>query len=217
LDRAAFLAAAAEAASSFSTGRPQPGSTSIVGRQFRVRIPFGCYGPSPTGQEDQTYWRSDPRHRSITVGARPQVWTASPLRVAIDPLGTAEAIEGFWIPRPWITTDDCPRFARPSGDGRGPPSDPTVGLVALYGKEAPRTQRRDGRPYEMTKSAPESGTSGPYVLVLSGRVRGFADGAAFRCTLASPDQPPACLAAVEFSRVAIENQASGELLAEWPA
>jgi hypothetical protein len=215
LDRAGFLAAAAEAADAYATGHAQSAAIPLIGRQFVVRIPFGCFGPSPSGQEDQAYWRSDPARRAITVGVRPQVWTSSPLRASIDPLGAAEAIEGFWLPRPWIRTDACPRFARPSGEPNAPRATPTVGLAALYGKDAARTQRRDGRPYEITKAAPDAQPPGPFVLVLSGRITGFPDGASFRCTTTSPDLPPVCVAGVDFSRIAIETQGAGETLAEW--
>jgi hypothetical protein len=214
LDRAGFLAATAQAASAFAAGKPAPELGSLIGRQFEVLIPFGCFGPSAEGREDQAYWRYNEAKGSITVGARAQQFGEAPWRGVLDPNRTAEAIEGFWVPRPWITTEDCPQ-ASPAGPRGLASSSRTVGLVALYRADTARTKRRDGRPYEVTRPIGNGHALGPYVLVLSGRITGFPDASAFKCLSNSPDQPPTCVAAVEFGRIAIEVSANHEVLAEW--
>jgi hypothetical protein len=213
LDRAGFLEAAAKAASDYAAGSAQPLAADLVGRQFELRIPFGCFGPAAAGAEGQTYWRDDRAHHAVTVGVRAQDWTAAPWRGALDPHAEAEAIEGFWIPRPWLFQDHCPRAG---GAAAAAAAGPTVGLAALYAKEGSRTERRGEKPYEITRpTADGAAPPGPFVLVLAGRIAGYDDGAAFRCLPTAPDQRPACLAGVEFTRVRIEAAKGGEVLGQW--
>lgn len=214
LDRAAFLDAAGRAASDFAVDPTRPLAASLVGRQFTVRMPFGCSGPTPAGLEAQAYWRDEPARKSITVGARAQSWTDADWRSALDPKDLAETIEGFWIPRPWILDSRCPS---PDGAADTPEGlAGAVGLARLSGSTAPRTERRSNRPYEVTRPAPTNGaTPGPFVLVLTGRISGFEDGAAFRCLPAARQQRPACLAAVELASVKLETLENRELIAEW--
>src|SRR5688500_17158142 len=72
MDRAALLAAVAEAASAAAAGAPMPEPIqSLDGRQFEVRIRFGCRGPAPDLSERWLGWSFDPQERRIRVRAMP--------------------------------------------------------------------------------------------------------------------------------------------------
>lgn len=111
IDRASLLAAAAEAASATAAGAEAPASLrSLDGRQFELRIRFGCRGPSNDLEERWLGWSFDPAARRIRVRAMPTISKDVPLvaRITGDRF---EAVEGFWIPRPWLLQPICPAAA----------------------------------------------------------------------------------------------------------
>ena len=111
MDRAALLAAVAEAASAAAAGAPMPEAVqSLDGRQFEVRIRFGCRGPAPDLGERWLGWSFDPQERRIRVRAMPTLSSDDPL-VKQMATTTFEAVEGFWIPRPWLLQPVCPAAA----------------------------------------------------------------------------------------------------------
>ena len=111
IDRASLLAAAAEAASASAAGAETPESLrSLDGRQFELRIRFGCRGPSAELDERWLGWTFDSEKRRIRVRAMPTISKDVPLVARI--IGDAfEAVEGFWIPRPWLLQPVCPAAA----------------------------------------------------------------------------------------------------------
>ncbi len=219
LRRGDLVAAVARAASAYSAGEAYPSSDqALVGRRFEVVIPFGCSGPTPA-TADPARWDFDLPKRTITLTAQPQIWTETPWVRALLGDATYDRVEGFWIPRPWMEGERCPKpRTPPPGAPPAAPSEPGVGLVRLFDAEASRAGRRDARPYEVVRKADEAElatTAQEYRLVLSGRVSGFTRREPIKCHAASIDQRPACLIAVEIDRVAFVEPATGEVLAEW--
>lgn len=240
LTRSEVLARVASAASAAAAGVAEPaGREPIINRPFRLRIPFGCDGPASSAAGQQAYAEFDATRRTLKLVARPAVWTDLPMIRRLLPEGDVEAVEGFWITRPWTDSETCPPRREPAASAPTTPSDPaqasapargpaivappasppeTVGLARLFAPGASRVIRRDGRPYAFVRKVPEgeAPTSAKgYRLVLEGRVTGYPDGRAVRCRSESPDRRPVCLVAVEFDRVAFEDGETGAVLAEW--
>lgn len=150
-----------------------------------------------------------------------------------------EAVEGFWIPHPWMFEAACPVAAVPApseappgknsaAKGEGdPPRDvelaprnvgPNIGIAQFFTATDSRTQRRDSRAYEASKILPaDKGiSSSGWNLVLSGRLKSLEGKGVIRCSTAKgPDQPPDCVISADFDTVWIENPETGERLAEW--
>lgn len=245
LTRSEILARVATVASSAAAGvAPPAASEPIINRPFRIRIPFGCEGPAASPAGRQAHVEFDAARRTLKLVARPAIWTDLPMIRQLPVAAEVEAVEGFWIPRPWTDSEACPprrevetaapvtpvtpaspaKAAAPAAapaaaEAVAPPPPPeTVGLARLFTAGGSRVFRRDGRPYSFVRKVPEGETGAPaqgYRLVLEGRVTGYPDGRAVRCRSDSPDRRPVCLVAVEFDRVAFEDGATGAVLAEW--
>ena len=111
LDRASLLAAVAEAASATAAGSEMPEEIrSLDGRQFEIRIRFGCRGPATDLGTRWLGWSFDAEGRRIQVRAAPTISKEDALigRIGGDQF---EAVEGFWIPRPWLLQPVCPATA----------------------------------------------------------------------------------------------------------
>ena len=180
-------------------------------RRFELKLPFGCAGPDlDTAGSGYTF---DGAKKTLRVWVRPEAWSEAEWAQAL--LGEpAEALEGFWLRRPWITTEGCP--PQPGAVGPVEPSPETVGLVQGFTEGSSRVLRRDGRAYEITKrwegAAPPG--EGGFRIVLTGRIAETPASQPIRCRSPHPDRRPVCLVRVEFDRVALET-AQGEMLAEW--
>lgn len=222
LDRRALLDGLRRAASTYASGAPVEGTDTLVGKRFSVAVAFGCLGPEPGTEgmsEGLARWSWAPESRAIRLSMTPGDWTGSAL-VAGTGEDTWEAVEGFWITRPWMEEGGCPASgADPLARGPAAPSPQTVGLAAVFEADGSRLERRNGRAYtfavrpgdeDQTVSAPDGG----FQLRLQGRIDAFPDGRAIRCRAAGPDQRPVCIAAVRLDRVAFED-ARGEALSEW--
>lgn len=221
LDRSAFLSAAADAAAAWAEGAA-PGRDSLAGRTFSIVTAFGCSGPAPetTAVADgRARWSWVDDQTAIRLSASPGDWTGSALIAAADTPTEWEAVEGFWITRPWTSAGGCPSVRRdPLLSGPPVASPETVGLVAVHTAQSSRLTRRNGRPYVHVvrgegDAAPTPSPNG-YRLRLEGRLTAFPDGRAFRCRAAGPDQRPVCIAAAQLDRVAFETP-DGAVLSEW--
>ncbi|MBX9615216.1 MAG: hypothetical protein K2X25_06435 [Caulobacteraceae bacterium] len=219
LDRRALLDALRLAASNHAAGARSEGPDALVGKRFSVSLAFGCEGPQPVveGQaEGLARWSWAPERRAIRLSMTPGDWTRSAL---VDGTGW-EAVEGFWIARPWLEGPGCPApITDPLTSEQDPASPQTAGLAAVFETGGSRLERRDGRAYAVSvrpDGAAEAVTPPPdgYRLRLQGRIGAFPDGRAIRCRSAGPDQRPVCIAAVRLDRVAFE-EAEGSSLAEW--
>jgi hypothetical protein len=211
LGRADLLAAVAQAASAAAAGAPAPeAATGLAGRRFSLRLPFGCAGPQSDAWAGFEY---DAGRETLRLSARPETWTDQPwVRTLVATDGT-EAIEGFWIRRPWMLMEGCPAVAPLADAAQG---DETLGLVQVFDADGSRLARRSGRAYQATEkmSAEPRPGQGGFRLALEGRVAATELRGPIRCLAASADQRPVCLVMVEIDRVAFED-ASGRRIAEW--
>ena len=223
LSRGDLVAAAAGAASAYAEGRKVAGDDQLVGRTFSIRLPFACGAPlgPVAGAQDApglAQWRVGDGGKTIALTLTPADWTeAAWLGGAGD--GRWEAVEGYWIPRPWLAAETCPKVTGdPLATALPAPSPQTLGLAALHEAGSSRVGRRDGRAYTFTvrgaggtvPALPEAG----YRLRLEGRVEKFDDGRAIRCRAQGNDQRPVCVIAVKLDRVAFED-AAGAVLSDW--
>lgn len=108
IDRAALLMAVAKAASATAAGIDGTvDQRALDGRPFELRIRFGCRGPSPDLQEAMFGWRLDDESGTLRVRATPTI--SSDEHIVQQIAGEDfEAVEGFWIPRPWLLQPVCP-------------------------------------------------------------------------------------------------------------
>jgi hypothetical protein len=219
LGRREIIEGATLAAASYAAGEASAtDQSSLIGRRFSLRIPFGCDGPQASPGSAQAFYEIDAVRRTIKLVARPGDWTALPAIQQPPAGGDVEDVEGFWLTRPWSYAEACPaRRVAPV------PATPTavaaqvLGLAQVFHKEGSRLLRRDGRAYEFVQKAPgdlPTPPAGAYRLVLEGKVVGFGGGRAIRCWSETPDHRPICIYGIEFERVAFED-AAGQMLAEW--
>lgn len=174
-------------------------------------MPVGCAGPTDAGSIRYSY---DADKQTLKLTAQPQIWSEAAWAQALADRDRIEAIEGFWIRRPWLLTDACPM---PGADQTSASSSSeTLGVAQAFAEGGSRVLRRGRRPYEATVRLDPgvAPTPGAWRLVLKGRLGGGAGGP-IRCRLESPDRPPGCLILVEFDQVAFEA-ADGAVAAEWP-
>lgn len=217
--RGDILAAAADAAAlqAEPVGMPAPAG-GLVGRRFRLRLPFGCAGASATEPAQGSYFTVDPGAETMRIVIRPETWTGSPLVSAPGEEPQPEAVAGFWVSRPWLRSEACPRAsADPLAAEAARPSPETVGLAVFYEAGASRAARGDAATYQTVVNL-EPGRGPPtdgLRLVLEGRVTGFEGGRAFRCRSNHPDQRPVCIARVQIDSLAVESPGGRGPLATW--
>ena len=235
VDRAELLRALDSAASAFAAGQPDDGAD-LNGRRYSVRQAFGCGGPAPAGATRPAglaSWTWGPRNQTIELALQPADWTGDLGAEAGD--GDApEAIEGFWLARPWMRADGCPAAAvdppapapedavpTKAGTTRAPPTLPaqrqTAGLASVFAQGGSRVGRRDGRAFTHTirgEDGPPAAPVGGYRLVIEGRFTASPGGQTVRCRAGGQDERPVCMAASTIDRVVFET-ADGQQLSEW--
>jgi len=220
LTRKDLLDAAAAAASDYAEGRNSTTGQSLVGRTFAVRIAFGCKGPGATGSADagigQWSWGDD--RRTIRISMQPADWKESAMIAQAKADKTWEAVEGFWIPHPWVTSEECPTVSGDPLQTSATASPQTLGLAAVFDAGGSRISRREGRAYEFTVraegEAPLPAPANGYRLLLEGRVEPFPSGRAIECRSSAPDERPVCVVASRLDHVAFEKP-DGTRLADW--
>jgi hypothetical protein len=157
IDRATLLAAIAEAASATAAGAQLPETVrSLDGRQFELRIRFGCRGPATELRDRWLGWSFDPDKRRIRVRAKPTISIDDPLVAELSG-EEFEAVEGFWIPRPWLLQAVCPAAAAvQSSPGEGQAEIPANSSVAANQRQpaANATASSGNRPEESETWAP---------------------------------------------------------------
>jgi len=214
MDRAQIIAAVAEASEAYALGRPYPETLAkLVGARFEARLPFGCAGEAP---DAAVGYRVDAKRRTLTLRAQPQTWTQTPWIRALAAPAPVEAIEGFWLRRPWISSDGCPAIRAPTAASTQAATPETLGLARLFAPGASRLLRHGEKGYEVVlKAEPGQIRLQGFRLVLAGRIGDFGDHQPVRCRSDGPEQRPVCLLAVEFDRVTFEDPVSGAVLGEW--
>lgn len=220
LNRTELVEAANLAADAFATGaQPATGKSPLVGRTFRLDIPFGCDGPRTGADGAQAFAEYDIDKGALRLVARPVDLSTLPLVKALPEASKLEAVEGFWAPRPWAMSESCPPKRKTELPATPtPPAAQTLALAQLFDTGSSRLSRRGARPYEYVIKVDKADTailSHSYRLRLEGRLVGFQDGRASHCWSESPDHRPICLYAVTYDRVAFLDGDTGETLSEW--
>lgn len=219
LGRPDLIALAALAADAAATGKaPASEVGESAGRRFEIRLPFGCDGAADAADTAPMRWRYDPEDGALRIHVAPVAWSAEDWWSTDAPAGV-EVIEGFWITRPWTSSEACPAGARPAASGTEAVTLPgqTLALGQIFFAEGARRDRRDGQPYETIVRVPEDqlDASQGFHVRLSGRIARGPTGPV-RCRQpAGAEQRPICLVSVVMDEVAIENPATSETLATW--
>jgi hypothetical protein len=235
-DREGLLLAAMHAASDAALGRiDKEKQRTLDGKRFELRLRFGCAGDG--GGDRSRGWAFDEKRRKLSLRVEPEISGDTPLVHALGEEGY-EAVEGFWIRRPWMLAADCPvppaePSAPPSAASPGstpadakpgatPPSPspspfPHIGVAQFFSGTDARTHRRDHRAYTATKVLADgvSPSQAGYDLVISGRLRRLASGLVIACLNRDTLSPPDCIVSVQLDSVAIENPVTGESIAKW--
>jgi hypothetical protein len=208
MDREAMLLAAVRARSAAATGADDREAQRPLDRQrFEFRMRLGCDILAP-GAPDTAEARFDPQGRRVQLRTSPNVSIENPLVAAIGGDGV-EAIEGFWIRRPWLLSPAC---AGAESSAR------EFGIVQFFTQQDPRTERRDGRAYRIAAELPEGSTAptpGSWDLILRGRLRNWGGDRVILCRPASEGATPTCLISVQFDEVSVEEVGTGRSLASW--
>lgn len=249
LGRSDLLLAAIDAASDYAAGADDSErQKELAGKKFLFRIRFGCDGPSSDSKIAPFGWSLNEQTGALKAQATPDL-SLENAPIAKLAGETYEAVEGFWIRRPWLLTATCPKRPKPAEPPLAPPEEakapPTatkeskakapepaspaaeaakpadsqdfaVGIAHFFTQSDPRTARRSGRPYEVTKRLKEGNRpSGGFDLVVSGRLTALPNGRVIACTRSKPDVRPTCVISVEFGTVSIERVDTHEKLGEW--
>lgn len=222
LTRGDLVSAAGQAASDYAEGKVFVTADPLIGQNISVRVPFGCTGSTPvettkSEREGLAGWTWGADRKSIQLQMTPGDWVHSALMGGKDASEKWDAVEGFWIPRPWLASEACPAIKSDPLQTTAPlASAQTLGLAAVFEAGGSRVGRRNGRSYEFSirgkgaDVAPQSS----YRLVLEARITAFPSGRAITCHAPGPDQRPVCIIAIKLDRVAFEDE-QGATLSEW--
>lgn len=224
LERPDILALIAAAASDAAGGIVRPGPSGLDGRQFRLRIAFGCAGedPPPPGLEPPrdgvARWVRQASDETLRLSLSSADWRET------NPVGAAsdgfEAIDGVWISQPWMDSEACPASGLPVTDERAQTVPPRVGLAMLRAEGGSRLGGTGSRDFSYTVRG-QGGERPPapgrgYRLVIEGRLKAWSDGRVIRCRPVRSDAPPPCVIGTEVDSIAFDD-AAGLRLSEWRA
>lgn len=230
LSRADIIAIANAAADATSSGGTMPKNVgAALGSRFQVDLPFGCDGPASEDSRTPLQWRYDSKSSSLRISVAPAVfdpsqWLSDTLPDVAPPGARSEngeAIEGFWISRPWSSLAKCESdltSETPLGIDAVTLPGQTLGLAQIFTDDDSKNARRNGKPYESVRPIAENDLKIDKGLRvrLRGRIARFPGGSTVRCRQpGGKDQRPVCLVAVTFDDVAIENPVTRETLATW--
>lgn len=226
LDRKALLRAVVEVRSAYATGQEiTERQRQLDGQRVELRLSIGCPGDTqPTRRID---YRENDRRLRITIA--PEI-TAETVAVAELGLSDIEAVEGFWIYRPWVIFGDCPVIRQEGSPsfaavGQKPqsvqantaPEPPRIGIAQFYSAADSRTGRRGMRDYEASRQLADDEAPRPdgYQLVISGRLEALPDGRVIVCSGSGVAVPPRCIISAHIDRVSVVDPANGSALGEW--
>ncbi len=219
LGRADLIAAFAHASDAIAAGQPLPDSNrQLAGRTFSLKLPFGCSGEADKEHPAWAGWTFDRNRQALKLSAAPERWTNADWVNSISQGMPHEAVEGFWVERPWTSSEACPGGKSATyADLAISTERQTFGIAQFFAPDSPRTFQRGSRPYAHTIRVREPAEieGRAYQLAVEGRVKAFPDGQPIHCVEDSPDRRPVCLMAVELARVSFEDPRDGSVLVEW--
>lgn len=221
LQRGDIIAAAYRAADAHAAGRPVPREvTELAGRRFDLVIPFGCDGPAPADSKAPLRWRYDEKQQTLRIHVARTNWRSADWGIE-DPDPAGPGAEGFWISRPWTSSESC---ARSGGTvlvtGAEAVTLPGQTLaVAQFGSGEAGSDRSASRAFDLVKrlALDRFNSADGFRLRLAGRVRAQGGRPPILCFQpAGGEQRPICVVSVSFEEVAVEIASSGERLGTWP-
>lgn len=254
IDRKGLLDAVRDAASAHSSGVDDSASQSALdGRRFAIRIPFGCRSFLGGAVEQSFNIARRPDGKSYEIFAAPNL-SANEIGIAPNAKDeneensadeAIEAVEGFWIPRPWMLAGRCPLDKMPTpviGDepettkaakAKDAENDEavgqaqggiavqveyrTVGIAQFFTAADSRVSRRMGRSYSKIAAINDKNgfPANGLTLLLEGKLRAWPSGEVILCQGDGRNSPPSCVAGAYIDRVAFENPGDGSIIAEW--
>ncbi len=219
LGRSDLIGLAALAADTAATGR-EGELGDAAGRRFELRLPFGCGGPAGEQSNAAMRWRYDAADNALRLHIAPVVWSGAEWWTDAPPPNNS-TIAGWWIARPWTSSEACPTGNDQLAVLGAEPvtlSGQTVALGQISQPGDARDDQRNKRSYDAVVRFPqgELDTSKGFRLRISGRIARLPGSGPVRCQQpAGPEQRPICLVGVVLDNVAIENPANDETLVTW--
>lgn len=220
LDRGGIIALAQRAADAFASGAAMPAQVRQAGgRRFDVVIPFGCSGPVGDIAGQLNAWQYDAVEETLRASVTPSTWQSTDWGLGDS---TARAAKGFWISRPWSSSNDCPeRDTAPVPQGVEAITLPgqTLAIVQFFAAGANGEGWREGRPFEVVKRmAPDQVDNRKGLrLRVQGRIESSRNDGPVRCIQpGGMEQRPICAVMVRMEEVRIELPSSREVLGAWP-
>jgi len=222
LARADIMTLAAQMADAVASGQAIPKAVAdAAGQRFELRLPFGCGGPAGAESDAAMRWRYDETDKALRVHVAPVVWTRADILDAAGQATAADAVEGFWIARPWTASEACPATRdNPAPDGTEPVTLPgqTLAIAQFFDGDGARQGQRNGKPYEtVVRLQPdELQAERGFQLRIAGRIADIPGQGPVSCRQpAGAEQRPICVVGVTMDEVAIDNPRTGKTLATW--
>ncbi len=213
---------AARMADAVTSGQSMPKAVAdAAGQRFELRLPFGCRGPADAESDAAMRWRYDETDKALRVHVAPIVWTRANILDAAGQATAADAVEGFWIPRPWTASEACPATRdNPAPDGTEAVTLPgqTLAIAQFFDGDGARLGQRNGKPYEtVVRLQPdELQAERGFQLRIAGRIADIPGQGPVSCRQpAGAEQRPICVVGVTMNEVAIDNPRTGKTLATW--
>jgi len=241
LGRREILKLARVAADAAASQQPLPQDmAAAANRRFSLSLPFGCEGPEDAESGGRLRWQYDEKAGVLRLQVTPEVWRTGEWW----PDGEApklEAVEGFWVSRPWSSGDTCAaRLAAPATEeavaeasesageteaaaevdlaAEAAKPEETLAIAQFFPAGTSRQALRGGDPFQSVVKIPPDqfqGQSG-FRVRLTGRIEQVPGNGPVRCIQRDgANQRPTCVVAASIEEVAIEHPASGQVLATW--
>ncbi len=222
LARADIMTLAAQMADAVASGQAMPKAVAdAAGQRFELRLPFGCRGPAEAESDAAMRWRYDETDKALRVHVAPVVWTRADILDAAGQATAGEAVEGFWIARPWTASEACPATPdNPAPDGTEAVTLPgqTLAIAQFFDGDGARLGQRTGKPYEtVVRLQPDAlQAERGFQLRIAGRIADIPGQGPVSCRQpAGAEQRPICVVGVTMDEVAIDNPRTGKTLATW--
>jgi len=217
LSRADIIALANSATNALVSGEMLPSEVAAAaGKRFEIALPFGCSGPSPEGSKDPLRWRYDAEKQTLRVYAAPTRWQADDWGLT-QGSGEGPGFEGFWLTRPWSSSDRCPQARGQAAAINGQPIT-LPGQTLALAEILPKNGQRRERPYQTVQrmKADDISAKQSFRLRLIGRIDRLPDGPPVQCIQPSGiEQRPICLIVASFDEIRLENPETNASLATW--
>lgn len=220
LKRADIIAAANRAADAYAAGRPLPAELDdLAGRRFELLIPFGCEGPSPPESIAALRWEYSLEEQTLRVNVAPTRWRAADWGLNASEGPGSGGGEGFWITRPWTSSESCPpqRGSALAADAQPITLPGQTLAIAQFTPASPDPDQ--ARTFDLVKriALERSGPDQGFRVRLTGRIQARPFGTPVRCRQpAGAEQRPICVVTASFEELSVEMAASGEVLGTWP-